>query len=451
MRHDCAVRGSRSRRCMSRCVVIVLASLASVFPLAAQASLYTSVSSGYHGNPLYNYLGESDQLRQLYVEAGYRRGIPTSLFDLRYVGGYVRFNRFADRTYYEHSVTLRYDRLLSGAVVVPGANATAAADPEGQEDGSDEDEEEAAWSDDGRGTVFALTVRPSARHDRAMYKEFDNAGVDVTAGLRTVFSDRFAAAAENIAGIRHYPFLTGLSNMSEQVRLRAGILVSPSAEAGVQVTAGFKDYFLIAYDTSRFEETESYSIVLTNVYKGKQLIRVDTSYESSGKTIVKRPSNTVMFQAAPGVYGSAKWDGGNIKAAGSYRFNSPTSLHSLVANIRSLSLNEDLYNDHFSYAGPDVQIDLYQILPLNVQFMCSVDWSARRYEHPAFDLAGVEAAAERRDTRSSAEIYIARSFPVSEHLSIECAVGMSFMRNASNDAYNDYSLSSVSFTIGAGI
>lgn len=445
-------------------IFITSAILLTVSSMAAQWSLYTSLSSGYHSNPLYNYQRESDQLRQIYVESGYRRATSVSLIDLRYVGGYLQFNRFTDRTYYEHSLTIRYSRQFAPGIATPnsaatdmpslhinGAGSEDSTETQSADNSQEEEMEEDTWNEDGRGTLLELTVRPSARHDREMYKEFDNAGVDISTGIRTLISDKYTADAENIAGFRQYNFLTDLSNMVEQVRLRAGVLISPSVETGLQVWGGIKKYFRISYDTSRFEESESYVVVLSKVYQGKQLIRIDTSYEPSVKTVVKRPSNNLMLQIAPGAYGNAKWEGGNFFTTASYRFNAPTSLHALVLNVQSRSLNEDLYNDHFSYNGPDVQMELHQIFPFNIQVALSVDWSIRRFEYPAFDLAGYAVSSQRTDTRSSTDIYIARSFPVSERLSLECAIGMNFMRNRSNDAYNDYSLSSISLIIGAGI
>jgi hypothetical protein len=69
---------------------------------------------------------------------------------------------------------------------------------------------------------------------------------------------------------------------------------------------------------------------------------------------------------------------------------------------------------------------------------------------PALDLVGTKTADQRVDLRAFSELYISRYFNLSENLGMGVALSSGFVRNQSNDAYNDFSSYYISLSIGFG-
>ena len=113
-------------------------------------------------------------------------------------------------------------------------------------------------------------------------------------------------------------------------------------------------------------------------------------------------------------------------------------------------LSEDIYNDHFSYEGPEVQLRIKQTLPFGLQSILTLEHQRKEFGAPAVSLVGDQIAAHRLDFRNSVELYLSKYVELSESLGLDIALGSEFLRNQSNDDYNDYSLYNISLSLGIG-
>jgi hypothetical protein len=113
-------------------------------------------------------------------------------------------------------------------------------------------------------------------------------------------------------------------------------------------------------------------------------------------------------------------------------------------------LNGDIYNDFFSYGGPEVKVGSHQALPFGIQLSVRTEMQRKKFLAPALDLDGYQTTANRVDVRGVAEGTLSRVFPLKNGVALELTLSGGASRNQSNDAYNDYSLFYYSGSVGIG-
>ena len=114
-------------------------------------------------------------------------------------------------------------------------------------------------------------------------------------------------------------------------------------------------------------------------------------------------------------------------------------------------LTEDIYNDFFSYEGPEGKIVYRQSLPLGVQSILTCSVARHTFGAPALDLNGNgDRQANRTDVHPrSISGYRATSISAAG-LGLDLAVSAGVTRNQSNDEYNDFGLWQVGVSVGVG-
>jgi len=401
----------------------------------AQVSGYVSGSYGYNQNPLYNYEELSDQLAQSYLELNYVKDMPTSQFKAGYVGGLMVFNRFAERTYYEHMLAVGYT--VRYAKQKPAGLTT---------DANEEDDAEPPFI----GNLLELGAKFGARHDRSAYKEFDNTGGEATASYTIAIREGASLRLGNQLGYRDYTYLKDLSNLTDIVEVRYGRMPGREPGVGMFASAGIKHYFTATYDTTVFESSTSGGSGGNGKGKGKGNGNSGSAPGQVEKKNLVNATSRNSYQLTAGVTMGGRW--GSFLADGQllYRYNPRGATRYLPQYVNSSLLTEDIYNDFFSYQGPEGKISLLQNFPLGVKAVLVFDASSRKYSAPAFDLDGVESAQKRKDLRSLVELTISKAVPLSEGTDLEVTLQGGFLRNQSNDAYNDYSTAAVSLGLGIG-
>jgi hypothetical protein len=156
------------------------------------------------------------------------------------------------------------------------------------------------------------------------------------------------------------------------------------------------------------------------------------------------------FQIALGIAGGKDWKGGGMDLGFIYRLDPGSNTRLLAQAANSTILGEDIYNDSFSYAGPELSCALHQELPVSLRLNVAAEGGIRNYHAPAYDLTGVEVDPDRVDERGSIQLSIARSFPLGADLTLDLTLSFSAMRNSSNDVYNDYSAQSAGIGVALG-
>jgi hypothetical protein len=407
--------------------------LISIAPGAlAQFSGYASGTYGYHANPLYNHEAVSDHVTEGYWEMNYARISRTHDIKVGYVGGLMLFNALAERNYYEHQLDVAYAARFGKFSKV-------------RQQG-DDDEEDAEAVELFRGNAFDIGGRLSARYDNSVYDQYDNTGLDLSVGFAWGIGSGTEFKLSNHGGSRRYHSLPELNNLTDILTARLSNGTGDSLRLSCFVTAGVKHFTTDRIDTTRVTAGGG-TFNKGNKGKGKG------GSGQSGKTlqILENSGTTDTYQLSAGVSAAWKWSGGNLESQLLYRYNPGSTVRFLVQYANTTVLSQDIYNDFFSYGGPELSAGFRQKLPFSLQLTVKSEAEWRRFLTPALNLDAEETSAHRIDLRGSLEVTLSRSFPIDDAWSFDISVNAGTLRNQSDDAYNDYSLFFCSLGIGIGL
>jgi hypothetical protein len=412
----------------------------------AQFSGFVSGTYQSHSNPLYNYEQIGDQLYQGYLELGLKSGH----LGARYAGGTVLFKSFADRNYLDHSLTLSWESRPT--------NAPTQQLEESTEDTSGEDESEViseplqpdtnSGPADSIGISAIVSAKLGARHDKEVFREYDNYAASLDGSVRWGFGDAWLLRVAGEAGYRKYPFIGELSNITGLCRVEVRWGLNQGLAFGVRAAAGLKYFTQASFDTSRFEAVRTYVLVKKQgAGKGGAII---TTKEASTKQILSNADVRHTTQIAPSMFVRIGWPDGSLEGDLLYRYNPDSPARVLTRTPGTATINEDIYNDYFSYGGPEAHLWFRQTLPAAVQAIISFEQQRKIFGTPALQLDGTEIALSRVDLRRSIELYLSRWFALSENIGMDVALSASLVRNESNDDYNDFSAWTIGISAGLG-
>ncbi|RCK73341.1 MAG: hypothetical protein IGBAC_0187 [Ignavibacteriae bacterium] len=446
--------------------------------LYSQFSGFTSVGYGYNNNPLYNYQKLADQLKQTYTELNFKKEYKTSKLELKYVSGLMLFNRFEARNYYEHKFLGNYKIKFSNKTDKANDQKTSVEyEPEledeqqdGQEETEQDDEllteeedlaenkfelgtensepsnDEILLAEDSTGNFLDNGILLSSRHDKKAYKEFDNFSVDLLLSYRSILFENVYYRIYNSFGYRNYNNLMELSNITEQFFLQLGNNNNKEIHYGIDLFVGYKFYTKTVYDTSRFEPVRTFVEKKTGVGKPGAKLKI-----YSDKKILTKPQANGILQIATGLFFEKQWNNTGIEASVLYRYNPRAAVRYLAQYVNSSILTDDIYNDHFSYRGIETKIRFKQILPFKINMLLDIVYQQKRFEAPALNLVGEKISTNRKDLRSSVEIYLSKYIDITDGLGLDIYLSGVLLRNQSNDNYNDFSLQGISGGFGIGI
>ncbi len=426
--------------------IIFLVLLNSTNLLYSQISAYSSASYGYSSNPLYNYQKLSDQLFQTYFEIASEHYLESSDLKFQYVGGSMIFNRFTLRNYYEHSISVGF-----GTKIFKSSIPITENDEE-----KDDADAELTEQIDSTGIFFHSDFQTSARYDKKEFREFDNYGFSWNNLMRFNVGNGYSGGVNAKTEYRYYQYLHPYNNFSEIFTFNLENGMGTPFQYGVSISGGLKYFPKIKYDTALFEETRSYIIQnmpdSTLVRVGQQRYWVYSTYpdtSESVKILLTKPTTKSAYQIALSGFVQQNWNNALFRAEIIYRINSRSTLLTLVQNSSTLTLNEDLYNSVFNAHGPELHFLVKYLLPLDLQLSTNLDVEHRIYETPAYALVSGEPEQDRRkDFSTNLEINISKFFRFSDMIGFDVSLNSSYLRNQSNDAYNDYSLFGYSISFG---
>jgi hypothetical protein len=399
-------------------------------PATAQFSGFMSAGYGYNSNPLYNYEELSDQLRQSYLELGYVHQMPSARLQAVYVGGLTLFNRFEGRNYYEHSVAGQYLATLSTIPARDDEEEYTGDNPFSSPDSSD--------------TELGIDLRLGARHDKTEYEVFDNFGAGLGGFVRWAPGAAVRTRVLLQTGLRNYNNLDVLSNITTE--LHGELTTRPGRfTAGVRAGGGFKHYTEELVDTSLYADPSG-----TTKTPGKGKGGAKVQPPGGSKNLLANAQTTTTWQIVGGVHAASAWNGGTAMAQALYRHNPGSPDRYLTQYASTTMLTEDIYNDHYSWSGPEFRLRVTQALPLGLRAVSNGEYLDKTFGFPALSLLGEPVAAERNDNRFGIDIYLSRFIPVGGSVGLDVALGAEYVSNASNDEYNDYSTSSVTLSLGVG-
>lgn len=409
----------------------------------AQFSGFISATSGYHQNPLYNYEQASDQLKQTYLELNYARDFDASALKFSYISALMIFNKLTDRNYYEHNFLAQYN--IAFRPNPPKMAGLSENEEDNEEQAEDELEETEQSSKDSTGSFLDVSLKVGARHDKSAFKEFDNIGSSLSASYRLPIGETFFLRISNTLDYRRYAYLDELSNITDAFAIQFAVVPHESFMCGLRSSVGLKHFTSSLYDTARFESQRTY--VLKPTGKGKPGAKIKVP---SDKQILVNSESDNITQLAVGTFIQTAWSDGMAGVEFLFRRNPGLPSRYLAQYANTSILSEDIYNDHFSYEGPEVEVRIKQALPFGLQSILALEHQRKKFGAPAVNLAGDRIADRRLDSRSRIELYLSKYIELSESLGLDIALGSEIMRNQSNDDYNDCSLHHISLSFGIG-
>jgi hypothetical protein len=380
----------------------------------AQLSGYASGGYSYNSNPLYSYIMKGSKSPEGYVELNYDKEFEQDLLNIKYVGGLYLFTNNADsiqyRNYYEHRLSGTYK------FVFPNKN-------------SDDDSDEAATDstnvketfNDSTSNYLDIGITGGARHDRDIFKEFNNLGGELLLSYRFMLLDLFYLRITDIAGYRYYPNIEPLSNANNLFTLLIGNKNSQYTNYGLYLSAGIKHYTHSFFDSTA----------------------VDTS------NIVTAQPN-IQLQLTPGMFLKQKVGTTEFQPSLLYHYNLRKSVRFIDITTRISFLNEDLYNDSYGYEGFDGSLNIKQSLFFNINASLELEFQQKKFGYPAWNLAEIQVSDKRYDLHSSAELYLSRYFQISNSFGCDITLDVGYQRNQSNDGYNDFYVYNYGLYFGIG-
>ncbi len=428
--------GLELKKIFFEAVLILMTALMSLS--FAQFEGYGSITAGYNKNPLNNYQTVGDQTKQTYFELKYNKEFPKSQLNFSYVSGLMLFNQFTDRNFYEHSLSanyqLNFDKQLSNSQI-----SNSSTD---EEDSTETDSlQEENNSDEVRNTMlFGVTL--NSRLDKDAHKDFDNYGLSFNSIYKHVTNPDFNFTISNSLSLRNYSNIEDLSNLTDLLSIEAGKTTGSGMNYGINLSGGFKYYTQTYYDTTKYEQVRNSNSKSQG--KGKPGSKV-----ASNKKILITPQSNGTYQIAFGIYAKKEWTNNSFQANALYRYNIRSQNRYLTQYVNTSFLSEDIYNDFFSYEGPEAAVKFAQSLPIGMKLTVNGLLQYKKYTAPALDLAGNQIDGNRYDIHSYVEINLSRYFDLGNDFGFDITLTSGFLRNQSNDDYNDFS--SYFATIGIGV
>ncbi|MCX6155955.1 MAG: hypothetical protein NT007_17545 [Candidatus Kapabacteria bacterium] len=390
-----------------------------------QLSGYTSLGHGYYSNPLYSYLMQSSRASQGYIELNYGLPLKSDLFAVKYVGSLSIFNQIQERNYYDHRISAGYtfvfDRLS------PIRLCALRDSSENEENDSLEAEakdDSTEVFDDSTSKYLSFRLKGGSRIDHSVFREFDNWHSGFAASYRLMIFDSLYLRLDNDLAIRKYYILPTLSNLTNLFSLSFGSKTSPIVNYGLSLSFGVKHF--------------------VNEYK-------DTLYDRflDSNFISYQPDELLQF--TPSFYYSRKF--GQVEVSGEIHYNK-----NFQKNARFIVpddttdyryVNEDIYNESYSYEGLGGRLKYKHLLPLNIQLGLGLDVQQKHLGYAGYSLIGDTVAARRFDLRTNVDFSLSRYFEVYKNLSAELILLAGYDRNQSNDEFNNYYL--YYWLIGLGV
>ncbi len=405
-----------------------------LFPAIATAQLsgYLSTSYGFNGNPLYNYEQTSDQISQSYIELHHESDFDYSSLDFGYTGGLMLYNHLADRNFYEHSLSGRWN------VVV-------------REDDEDDGKVDSA------GAYLASELKFTGRYDKSAFEVYDNGSGGLNVSYRTMVDNPMFMRFTNKAEYRSYTLVPELSNITDILAVSLGSRRRDRVSFEFVGSIGLKHYTTTLTDTSTYT-----TITPTGSGTGSgnghghgKGNGVGNGGSTTAPGFVKNQhlyvtaeSNT-SWQYAIGGLIEKQWEKSSLQVGLVYRSN-PTTVRYVAQYVNTSTLSEDIYNDHFAYEGPEAGAKFTQAFPFRINSTFQLQLASRTYSAPALSLDGVQTADKRKDTQVAFEVTFSKPFTLFGGVDLELNLTGAVARNQSNDEYNNYSASAVALGVGIG-
>jgi hypothetical protein len=348
-------------------------------PAWAQFNFGAHVTTMYDDNVNNNHLGISDKVALLSLQVARDWESETRNTQLFYTGAYSYFDQVHERTFHYHSIGLACSHLLG----------------------------EERQSQLNAGLTYNL------RLNRESYTFYDHQQVSAYVNFKHYLAERSLGRfsytfrylgfdeLSDFNYVEHY----GFAQLTQSFTTKTTLILE--ADLGSKI-----------YTSANLEETAAIS-------RGR----------GYGGRVVTASKPKVTQLAGIARLGQGIVAGTGLSLTAQYQINLQKDSRYLSSEYGAIS-DDELFDDHYGYEGPQVNVLLTQLLPAGMVMKISGGVQERNYsERPAYDLAGNQIADERADTRRAFSVQVEKTFK-----SLGFSIGLAYdhIRNNSNDLFYDY-------------
>lgn len=361
---------------LSRFIIIALALGVLSTESTAQFRFGGQMAAMYDDNVNNNYLQISDQITQFALQAAHDWRSEVRTTQAFYTGSLNYFDNLSERTFHYHSLGLVHSRSL------------------GQ----------------GQTTTLNAGATYNLRRNREAYAFYNHRQFSAYANLkhhltqywlgRLSYSLRYFNFAElpEFNYVEHYAF----AQLTATLTTKTTIILE--SDLGSKI-----------YTTTSFDELTS----------------MRGHYGHGGSRNTSSQPQVTQFIGIARI-GQNLVDGTGLSVTAQYQFNLQKEGRYLSYEDGVIS-DDELFDDHYGYEGTHVSVMLTQLLPAGMVLKVTGSSQERNFsERPAYDLAGIQVAAERRDNRKQLSAQFVKPF---KPLGVSLGLGYDYIRNTSNDHY----------------
>lgn len=364
---------------LNRFLMIALALSVLSTEAGAQFRFGGQMAAMYDDNVNNNYLQISDQITQFALQAAHDWRSEVRSTQVFYTGSLNYFDNLNERTFHYHSLGLVHSRFL------------------GQ----------------GQATTLSAGATYNLRRNRVAYAFYDHRQFSAYANVkhhlteywlgRLSYSLRYFNFAElpEFNYVEHYAF----AQLTATLTTKTTIIVE--ADLGSKI-----------YTTTSVDELTS----------------MRGHYGHGGSRHMSSQPQVTQFIGIARI-GQNLVDGTGLSVTAQYQISLKKDGRYLSYDDGVIS-DDELFDDHYGYEGPQVSVMLTQLLPAGMVAKITCSTQERSFSaRPAYDLAGIQVAAERRDSRTQLSAQFVKPF---KPLGFSLGLVYDYIRNTSNDIYYSF-------------
>jgi len=388
----------------------------------AQIDVGASIFTQYDANVLGNYEKSPDLVGLVSLHLGKDFGGDSWTVASSYTGSYTAFRTYADHDFQLH--TLNLSSLFTF----------------GKKDDEEDEEESRDGLADTTFHLLMVSLKGLGRFDKTTFNLYDHYLGSGTVELRYAVGAKSALRGIYAVIYKNFTNVPEVNNLENNVVLQGMFGIGGSTQLLVDAGAGYKAYLTTTYDTTKFKQPGK------GRGKGKGgFMNPQAAQERIFIAAVESPSvSQVVFGGGIAQF----WRHGSYSFFAAYhrRTNPVNKARYISQQPSGFGADEDIYDDRYMYQSHEFSGGVHMKLAWDISADIGGEHVIKTYARPALSLDGSEIAPQRKDVRSTLEIVLSRDINVGSS-SMTIGLGSSYVRNCSNDEYNNYNGYAISLSI----
>jgi hypothetical protein len=412
--------------------------LLGVLQLANAQDIALKVSSTYDQNIFDTYSSLRDLVTEPAVDISKGWDYDQAYLGVFYSGALVLYKDLPARNYHLHTAMVGWTYHF------------APAEEEQNEDEYSPDEDSTGSSEttstlqsntppvvhsDSLDQFLYTSIIGAMQFNKEAYKQWDNTVAGATITFRQPLGVRVSFRPAYSLTYHAYPSISGLTNFQNSIGVTIGTDVIPKTWVSITASFGYKSY------PNNQSGQDTIYVTKPGHGKGGGTTEMVIQYNFTTPS-VSQPWLTMLGAYKP-------MTGTECTAQFSYYLNPSSTARELpkLRNgasaaptiIQGLDIDQnELYDDHFSFNGIELNATVHQSLPLMLNLTAGFIFQHKTYTYSAKDLADSSLAINRKDNRSDISLKLERSFSIAKENTINLVGEYHYLRNGSNAPYFDF-------------